>query len=107
MTLADVSPPGTPGLPRLIGRDRELAQLERVRQAAAAGSGAAAVIRGEAGIGKTRLANELRVPPALTTRTNSAAAFRKPDATSRLASPSSRSVPASMSWPGTSTRPSV
>ena len=53
------TPPG-PGLPALLGRDRELAQLERVWYDVAAGSGAAAVIRGEAGIGKTRLATELR-----------------------------------------------
>jgi len=46
--------------PPLIGRDRELGELERVWWAAAGGAGASAVIRGEAGIGKTRLASELR-----------------------------------------------
>jgi DNA-binding SARP family transcriptional activator len=49
-----------PGLAPLVGRDRELGELEREWDAVTAGSGAAAVIRGEAGIGKTRLATELR-----------------------------------------------
>ena len=44
----------------LIGRDREIEALERAWRTAVAGSGMAAVIRGEAGIGKTRLAGELR-----------------------------------------------
>ena len=48
------------GMLPLVGRDRELAELERVWDAVTAGCGAAAVIRGEAGIGKTRLATELR-----------------------------------------------
>ncbi len=55
------SRPPTPGLLALVGRDRQLAELERAWRRVAGGSGAAAVIRGEAGIGKTRLANELRV----------------------------------------------
>ena len=49
-----------PGLLPLLGRDRELGELERVWHAVTAGSGAVAVVRGEAGIGKTRLATELR-----------------------------------------------
>jgi DNA-binding SARP family transcriptional activator len=49
-----------PGLLALVGRERELAELERVWRAVTRGSGAAAVVRGEAGIGKTRLATELR-----------------------------------------------
>jgi DNA-binding SARP family transcriptional activator len=49
-----------PGLLALVGRERELAELERVWRAVTQGSGAAAVVRGEAGIGKTRLATELR-----------------------------------------------
>lgn len=53
-------PPAMPGLLALLGRERELAELEATWEAVAAGSGAAAVIRGEAGIGKTRLASELR-----------------------------------------------
>jgi DNA-binding SARP family transcriptional activator len=53
-------PAPMPGLFALVGRDRELTELERTWQAVAAGAGAAAVIRGEAGIGKTRLASELR-----------------------------------------------
>jgi DNA-binding SARP family transcriptional activator len=43
-----------------VGRDHELAQLEAVWRGAVAGAGAVAAIRGEAGIGKTRLATELR-----------------------------------------------
>jgi DNA-binding SARP family transcriptional activator len=54
-------PAATPGLLPLVGRTRELAELERAWDAAAAGAGAVAVIRGEAGIGKTRLATELRL----------------------------------------------
>jgi tetratricopeptide (TPR) repeat protein len=42
-----------------VGRERELRELELVWQAAAAGAGAATIIRGEAGIGKTRLVTEL------------------------------------------------
>jgi DNA-binding SARP family transcriptional activator len=44
----------------LVGRDREAGELQSVWSAAAGGTGAAAVLRGEAGIGKTRLAGELR-----------------------------------------------
>ena len=53
-----------PALPRLlplVGRELELVQLERAWRSAAGGAGAAALIRGEAGIGKTRLATELRL----------------------------------------------
>ena len=64
---ADRAPAPMPGLLPLVGRDRELGELQRAWQAVAGGAGAAAVIRGEAGIGKTRLATELRlrahVPP--------------------------------------------
>ena len=52
--------PATPGALPLVGRDRELAELERTWGTVSAGSGAVAVISGEAGIGKTRLASELR-----------------------------------------------
>jgi len=52
--------PLIPGPLPLLGRDRECNELERAWHAVTAGSGAAAVIRGEAGIGKTRLATELR-----------------------------------------------
>jgi DNA-binding SARP family transcriptional activator len=55
------SPAPTPGLLPLVGRDREFGELRRAWEAVAAGAGAAAVIRGEAGIGKTRLTTELRL----------------------------------------------
>jgi DNA-binding SARP family transcriptional activator len=51
--------PLIPGLLPLLGRDRELGELERTWHAVTAGTGATAVIRGEAGIGTTRLATEL------------------------------------------------
>jgi DNA-binding SARP family transcriptional activator/tetratricopeptide (TPR) repeat protein len=43
----------------VIGRDRELAQLHAAWARATAGSGLVVALAGEAGIGKTRLANEL------------------------------------------------
>jgi len=49
-----------PAMPSLIGRDGELAELEAAWEGAAGGAGTAIVIRGEAGIGKTRLVAELR-----------------------------------------------
>ena len=52
--------PGSPGALTLTGRERELAELVQTWAAVCTGSGAAAVLRGEAGIGKTRLASELR-----------------------------------------------
>ena len=58
-TLAGASVQSPPLLP-LVGRDGELAELQRAWQAAAAGSGAVALLRGEAGIGKSRMAAELR-----------------------------------------------
>ncbi len=42
-----------------VGRARELEELERVLDSARAGNGATALVSGEAGIGKTRLASEL------------------------------------------------
>jgi DNA-binding CsgD family transcriptional regulator/tetratricopeptide (TPR) repeat protein len=42
-----------------VGRARELGTLERLLEQARTGNGAAALIAGEAGIGKTRLASEL------------------------------------------------
>ena len=42
-----------------VGRARELAELERALAAARVGSGATALVAGEAGIGKTRIASEL------------------------------------------------
>ena len=43
----------------LVGRDRELRELERAWSLASRGSGGVAVITGEPGVGKTRLAVEL------------------------------------------------
>jgi DNA-binding SARP family transcriptional activator len=51
------SPP--PGILPLVGRDAELRELEGAWSSACGGSGAAAVLRGEGGIGKSRLALEL------------------------------------------------
>ncbi len=44
--------------PRLVGRTDELAQLERPLAAARAGRGAVVLLAGEAGVGKTRLAEQ-------------------------------------------------
>jgi hypothetical protein len=41
-----------------VGRDRELAALRELPQAAISGQPIAVVVRGEAGIGKTRLVTE-------------------------------------------------
>jgi DNA-binding SARP family transcriptional activator len=49
------------GLLPLVGRDRELQQLELAWRSAVAAPGTAALIRGEAGVGKTRLATELKL----------------------------------------------
>ena len=56
---------GTPAVPAafrpftLVGRNRELRELERAWSLASSGGGGVAVITGEPGIGKTRLAVEL------------------------------------------------
>lgn len=46
-------------LPNLVGREKELWQLEESAEKALRGNGKTVIISGEAGIGKTRLANEL------------------------------------------------
>ena len=48
-----------PGLLPLVEREFELSELTRTWQAALAGAGAVALVSGEAGIGKTRLATEM------------------------------------------------
>jgi DNA-binding SARP family transcriptional activator len=48
-----------PGVARLVGRSRELGLLEDLWRAAAAGSRGLVVVRGSAGVGKTRLVSEL------------------------------------------------
>ena len=53
-------PPALPGSLALLGRQRELGELEATWEAVCHGAGSAAVIRGEAGIGKTRLVGVLR-----------------------------------------------
>lgn len=64
---AETPPPATAGMSQtapgsrvLLGRERELAELEAAWEAVCQSAGAAVVIRGEAGIGKTRLASGLR-----------------------------------------------
>src|SRR5690625_965316 len=49
------------GSARLIGRDAERARLINLADQAVAGRTAAAVVAGEAGIGKSRLLRELRM----------------------------------------------
>ena len=46
-------------LPKLVGREKELLQLEELARKTLEGNGKVILISGEAGIGKTRLANEL------------------------------------------------
>lgn len=56
---AEPKAPETPQAGRLIGRDREMAWLREQLQSALAGAGRAVRIVGEAGIGKSRLLDEL------------------------------------------------
>ena len=53
------TPQRTASHPILVGRDAELAELSRVLEDAAAGSGSLVLVSGEAGIGKTTLVQEL------------------------------------------------
>jgi DNA-binding SARP family transcriptional activator len=65
------------GVP-LVGRERELATLQRIWHAAARGRGTAVLLGGEAGIGKTRLVAEL----ALLAEADGAAVVRGTTSTS-------------------------
>ena len=67
----------------LVGRDRELDQLEASLDALGHGSAGCLALEGEAGIGKTRLLRELRRAPSSAViwcsrarRSNSSARFR-------------------------------
>ncbi len=67
--LTDEAPPPSvpvlmPGLLPLVGRHAERRELGRTWEAVTDGSGAVAIIRGEAGIGKTRLSTEMRLRAA-------------------------------------------
>ncbi len=53
--------PAGPRLLPLLGRERELAQLDRAWLSAAGAAGTVGLVFGEAGIGKTRLATEVRL----------------------------------------------
>jgi tetratricopeptide (TPR) repeat protein len=47
--------------PVIVGRDRELAQLENFLDSAISGHGTTVLVSGEAGVGKTRLVNEFLI----------------------------------------------
>lgn len=51
--------PATPDRPALIGRDRELSSLTLALEEAASGRTCIVVVQGEAGVGKTRLVEEM------------------------------------------------
>ena len=58
----DAVPAAVPrGVLAMVGRESELSELTRAWRSATAGAGVAALIRGEAGVGKTRLASELQL----------------------------------------------
>ena len=69
-------PTAAPASLTLLGRERELAELEATWAAVCAGSGAAAVIQGEAGIGKTRLAERAALEGARVRRIDRRVALR-------------------------------
>ena len=57
--LAASVPPGLPAAGELVGRDDQLAVLDRVLAGAQGGRGCVVLVAGEPGIGKTRLAEEV------------------------------------------------
>ena len=52
--------PARPHRTRFVGRSRELARIEQVLESGRRGKGALVVMTGEAGVGKSRMVNELR-----------------------------------------------
>ncbi len=98
----------TDALP-LVGREEELGQLAAVWRRAVEGAGAVAAIRGEAGIGKTRLATELRAQAAQEGGVTAASAALDLGGTAPLSLwaelirelvPSLPSPPEDVAWPG-------
>jgi ABC-type transport system substrate-binding protein/class 3 adenylate cyclase len=61
MSVRQVAAHDVAGAPPLIGRDSELAALQEALSATEAGRGGIVFLSGEPGIGKTRLATELRL----------------------------------------------
>ena len=58
--------PGARRRPPLVGRDGELGELRAALARAASGAGGVTLVRGETGIGKSRLVDELAVGSAAT-----------------------------------------
>ena len=91
---ASVSRAKVPGTPPLVGRDDERARLVAAWHAAASGHPQLVLVTGEAGVGKTRLVDELRAHAGAVT---AEAAATPPRARSPTGSPPRGSVPGR--WP--------